>query len=60
MIKSANISPAKNLKDWFKPGTPDDAIDLVVKMLQFNPKTRITIDEVLKHPYISQFRDQKT
>ncbi len=60
MIKSANIAPTKNIKDWFKSGTPDDAIDLVVKMLQFNPKIRITIDEVLKHPYISQFRDQKT
>jgi hypothetical protein len=44
MIKSANFMPVKNVKDWFKPGTPNDAIDLVVKMLQFNPKTRITID----------------
>ena len=60
MIKSANIASNKNIKDWFKPGTPDDAIDLVIKMLQFNPKIRITIDEVLKHPYVSQFRDLKT
>lgn len=60
MIKSANVSSAKNIKDWFKPGTPDDAIDLVVKMLQFNPKNRITIDEVLRHSYIAQFRDPKT
>lgn len=29
-------------------------------MLQFNPLNRITIDEVLKHPYIAQFRDVRT
>ena len=33
MIKSTNYSPVKDVKDWFKPGTPDDAIDLIFKML---------------------------
>ena len=28
------------------------AIDLLEKMLVFNPKKRITIDECLKHPYL--------
>lgn len=29
-----------------------DAIDLLKKMLVFNPNKRITVDEALKHPFI--------
>ena len=37
-----------------------DAIDLVTKMLEFNPNKRIKMDEILKHPYVAQFRDIRT
>lgn len=37
MIKSVNIPRLKQVKEWFKADTPMEAIDLVVKMLQFNP-----------------------
>jgi len=33
------------------------AIDLLEKMLVFNPNARITVDEALKHPYISGYYD---
>lgn len=29
-------------------------------MLQFNPQKRIKIDEILRHPYLTQFRDTKS
>lgn len=36
-------------------GTPPEAIDLCVKLLYFNPDRRPTVDESIKHPYMSQF-----
>ena len=34
-------------------------LDLVNRMLQFNPRKRISIEEVLKHPYLEDFHDFK-
>lgn len=34
-------------------GCPPETIDLLRKMLNFNPKKRITVDEALAHPYLS-------
>lgn len=34
--------------------SPDDAIDLLQKMLLFNPKTRITIADTLRHPCMAK------
>lgn len=42
MIDSLNASKVKPLKEWFRSDTPTDALDLLMKMLQFNPKKRIT------------------
>jgi len=33
----------------------DDAMDLLKKLLTFNPNHRITVEEALKHPYVVQF-----
>eukprot|EP00456_Euglypha_rotunda_P070017 TRINITY_DN6189_c0_g1_i20.p1 TRINITY_DN6189_c0_g1~~TRINITY_DN6189_c0_g1_i20.p1 ORF type:complete len:329 (-),score=63.97 TRINITY_DN6189_c0_g1_i20:251-1237(-) len=37
-------------KDLF-PGATPQALDLLDRLLQFNPKKRITVDEALKHEY---------
>ncbi len=37
-----------------------EVIDLVMKMLEFNPEKRIKIEDILKHPYVAQFRDMRT
>ncbi len=34
------------------PLATDDALDLVQRLLQFNPDKRITADEAVKHPYV--------
>ena len=36
-----------------------EVIDLVMKMLEFNPEKRIKIEDILKHPYVAQFRDMR-
>eukprot|EP00916_Digyalum_oweni_P015948 GHVL01026170.1.p1 GENE.GHVL01026170.1~~GHVL01026170.1.p1 ORF type:complete len:478 (-),score=65.33 GHVL01026170.1:51-1421(-) len=42
----------KNMNNLF-PGASPDAVDLIKKMLQFDPVARISVDEALKHPYIA-------
>lgn len=39
------------------PGAGSEAIDLLNKMLQFNPYFRITIDEALNHPIFAKVRN---
>ena len=39
------------------PGSNKKAIDLLSKMLVFNPEERISVDDVLKHPFLSKYHD---
>jgi|TARA_B110000305_G_C19372826_1_gene605420 serine/threonine protein kinase len=41
----------KNFDELFK-GASKEAIDLIKKMLTYDPEERITIAEALKHPYL--------
>ncbi len=41
----------KDFNSVFKGANPD-AIDLLKKLLMFDPKKRITITEALEHPYM--------
>lgn len=38
----------------------DSAIDLVERLLKFDPKKRLTAAEALEHPYVQEYRDPKT
>jgi hypothetical protein len=48
-----NAFPKNHKEDLSKkyPGAGNQAIDLLNKMLLFNPYFRITIDEALDHPF---------
>lgn len=35
----------------------EKALDLIDRLLDLNPKTRITIDEAIKHPYLESLHD---
>jgi mitogen-activated protein kinase 15 len=37
------------------PGAPDDALDLMERLMTINPNKRLNVQEALEHPYLSQF-----
>merc|ERR1712146_792851 len=43
---------------WAKtfPNASKEALDLLEKMLHFNPKKRISVEDALNHPYMSKVR----
>ena len=45
-----------NFKNKF-PGSSDESLDLLQKMLLFDPKKRITVQECLEHPFFKSVRD---
>lgn len=59
MIDQVSQTKQKPLNEWFKPGTPPEAIELVLKMLQINPKKRPTATEILRSNYLSSFSNPK-
>jgi mitogen-activated protein kinase 1/3 len=55
-IRSLPFKKKIPLKALF-PKTSDLALDLLEKLLAFNPVKRITVDEALKHPYLEPYHD---
>ncbi|KXJ09371.1 mitogen-activated protein kinase 1 [Exaiptasia diaphana] len=51
--------PYKPVVSWGRiyPNAEEKALDLINKMLAFNPNRRITIEEALAHPYLEQYYD---
>lgn len=56
MIDSVSSIKYKSPEDWFPIETDKELVDLIIKLLQFNPTKRLTCDEILSHPYVSHFR----
>jgi len=58
LIETLLALPVKDKKSFEEmyPGSEKEAIDLLNKMLQFNPNKRIDIDKCLEHPYLSSVR----
>jgi len=48
----------KNFKEMY-PFPGDEAIDLLNKMLQFNPYRRASLTECLEHPHLAEVRDTR-
>ncbi|CAI7780818.1 unnamed protein product [Closterium sp. NIES-53] len=46
--------PARSIRDVF-PKLSEPAADLVQRMLVFDPRKRITVDEALAHPYLAHY-----
>jgi len=56
-IRGLPHSQPGNFRSLFNPDTNPEALDLIEKMLQFNPAKRITVGEALAHPYLSSLHD---
>ena len=39
------------------PGASPEGLDMVGKLLHFNPEKRTTAPEILTHPFVSRFHD---
>lgn len=44
MIDSIKSIKVKPLKEWFNNLVPEDAVDLISKLLEFNPHKRLTAE----------------
>lgn len=54
----ATIPPTKKVSlDSIFPTADEDSIDLMKNLLKFNPNERLTVEEALEHPYVSQFHN---
>lgn len=40
------------------PGATPQAVDLLERMLQFDPRRRISVEDALKHPWLNQLHDE--
>lgn len=51
--------PFRTKKDWrtLFPEASSEALDLLDKMLQFDPLKRITVEAALAHPFLSEMHD---
>jgi mitogen-activated protein kinase 15 len=56
MLESLPPSRPRSLSDMF-PGASADALDMLQKLLQFNPNKRITAEQALEHPFVGQFHN---
>lgn len=48
--------PGKSFRDMFGQWSPS-AIDLLTRMLQWNPAKRISVDDALAHPFLRAYSD---
>ena len=55
-IESLPAKPKVPLNELF-PSMPAEALDLLDKMLDLNPASRITVDQALEHPFLESMHD---
>ncbi|XP_059162528.1 extracellular signal-regulated kinase 2-like [Physella acuta] len=59
VLEKAASTAGRNRKsfDDMLPDAPADGVDLMKKLLHFNPDKRITAEEALQHPFVQRFHN---
>lgn len=62
MLDSLTTQDGSEGKGWHSlyPNASETAIDLLKRLMQFDPAVRLSAQEGLKHPYCAQFHDMET
>ena len=57
-----SLQKPEKAKGWSSlyPSASDVSLDLLTKLMQFNPTKRMTAEQGLVHAYCAQFHDEKT
>lgn len=58
MIDQIKHIKVKEIREWFGAGN-ETLVDLLIKLLQFNPTKRLTATEALQHPFLADFANNK-
>jgi len=56
MLESLPDAQPRSLASMF-PNASEDALDILNKLLQFNPNKRLSAEQALAHPYLEQFHN---
>jgi glycogen synthase kinase 3 beta len=46
----------KDIRKLLKDDTPEEAIDLILKLLTYVPSQRITAQQALEHPFFNEIK----
>ncbi|MCI4392131.1 hypothetical protein PGIGA_G00142560 [Pangasianodon gigas] len=57
VIQRMLLRPQVPLGDLMQPSVPPDALDLLQRLLVFNPDKRLTAEEALQHSYVAKFHN---
>ncbi|XP_053468304.1 mitogen-activated protein kinase 15 isoform X1 [Ictalurus furcatus] len=57
VIQRMLLRPQVPLGDIMQPSVPPDALDLLQRLLVFNPDKRLTAEEALQHSYVAKFHN---
>eukprot|EP00903_Cladosiphon_okamuranus_P009256 g8832.t1 len=58
IMKLSETTP-RCLRDQFPSTASDDALDLLSKMLEFSPDSRISVEDALRHPFMQNLHAAK-
>jgi mitogen-activated protein kinase 15 len=56
--KRIDVSKKVNRMEFLKNKVTPECLDLISRLLEFDPRRRLTIDQVLRHPFLAEFQQE--